>query len=62
MYGSGRMLGCHRDLYDTGLRDFLDETATPGRNDGHAPHTKQHGKRSTRGNLTSAKKKEAATE
>lgn len=26
------MLGCHRDLYDPGLRDFLDETATPGRN------------------------------
>ena len=32
MYGSGRMLGCHRDLYDPGLRDLLDETATPGRN------------------------------
>lgn len=26
------MLGWHRDLYDPGLRDFLDETATPGRN------------------------------
>lgn len=32
MCGSGRMPGGHTDLYDPGLKDVLDESATPGRN------------------------------